>query len=72
MSMIEKDRLEAGGLLTKYDYGFLKGDEVMYPRWGAALAVVMEWCKNKGYGKFGEPTEAGLKAMEQYEKDHTL
>jgi hypothetical protein len=54
--------------LTKYDYGYLKGDEEMWPRWGAALGVVSEWCRNEGYGEFGAPTERGRKAMERYEQ----
>lgn len=54
--------------LTEYDYGFLKGDKEMWPRWGAGLAVTMEWCKNRGYGTFGDPTELGQKAMKEYEE----
>lgn len=56
--------------LTSYDYGFLKGDEEMWPRWGAALGVVMEDCRRAGYGGFGDPTEPGKVAMEEYERTH--
>lgn len=65
------DMLEADGPLTEYDYGFLKGDKLMWPQWGAALNVTMEWCYNKGYGDFGQPTEQGLKAMKEYENRQT-
>lgn len=62
------DPLEQGSDLTEYDYGYLKGDLEMWPQWGAGFGVCMEWCKNRGYGNFGEPTERGLKAMEKYEQ----
>lgn len=62
------DALEQAGPLTLYDYGYLKGDYVMYPKWGAALATVSEWCNNRGYGEFGKPTKLGRKAMKQYEQ----
>jgi hypothetical protein len=53
--------------INKYEYGFLKGDKKMWPEWGAAYAAVSEFCKNFGYGEFGEPTKLGKKVMEQYE-----
>lgn len=53
---------------TAYDYGFLKGDTEMWPRWGAAMSVVMEYCKNLGLGNFGEPTELGVKVMREYDE----
>ena len=56
------------GKLTEFDYGFLKGDKVMWPSWGAALGVVMEFCRRHGLGEFGEPTEYGLVAMKRYEE----
>jgi len=54
---------------TEFDYGYLKGDTEMWPRWGAAMAVVMEYCNNLGLGEFGKPTEQGLKWMEEYEQE---
>lgn len=59
--------LEESGPLTEHDYKYLQGDKVFWPSWGAALGVVMEWCRNQGYGEFGTPTERGKKAMEEYE-----
>ncbi|CAN5950620.1 unnamed protein product [Sphagnum jensenii] len=38
-------------------FGRLKGDEVHWPRWGAAFGVVMDYLKHRGYGEFGKPTE---------------
>lgn len=69
------DNLEADGPLTEHDYEFLKGNKVFWPippgrSWGAALSVVMEWCRNQGYGDFGSPTERGLEAMQAYEKQN--
>lgn len=61
------DPLDGPGPLTEYDYRFLLGDEVFWPSWGAALGTVMEWCKNQGYGSFGDPTEYGREAMKAYE-----
>lgn len=58
---------DVGGKLTEYDYEFLKGNEVFWPTWGAALGVTLEFCRNSGYGNFGKPTEKGRKAMEEYE-----
>ena len=66
------DQLDADTGLTECDYAFLKGDEEVFPCWGAALGVVYEYCRNQGYGDFGKPTEKGLKAMKFYEKEHTL
>ena len=63
-----QDYLENDNSLTEYDYGFLKGDKVMWPSWGAAFGITMEYCKNRGYGNFGEPTELGLKRMKEYEE----
>lgn len=63
------DPLEKDSKLTAHDYEFLKGNEVYWPIfWGAAFNVVYEWCKNNGYGNFGEPTEKGKLAMRQYEE----
>ena len=55
--------------LTEYEYGYLKGDKEMWPHWGAALAVVYEFCNNQGLGRFGEPTKRGVQMMEQYEQE---
>lgn len=64
--------MAASGLkLNKFEYGFLQGDYEMWPRWGAALAVVMEFCQGRGYGSFGKPTDAGRRAMDEYELHHT-
>ncbi len=60
------DPLEADGDLTVHDYEFLRGNKVYWPCWGAALAVTMEWCKNRGYGDFGKPTKRGVEAMEVF------
>lgn len=54
--------------LTIHDYKYLKGDTDYWPCWGAALGIVYEYCKNNGYGNFGNPTERGKKAMEEYER----
>lgn len=62
------DLLEAPGSLTEYDYRYLLGDAVFWPAWGAALGVVHDWCRNNGYGDFGEPSEKGKAAMEDYER----
>lgn len=61
------DPLEQDNGLTEHDYEFLAGNEVFWPRWGAALSVVSEWCRGKGYGDFGKPTERGRVAMAAYE-----
>lgn len=53
--------------LTEYDYTFLKGDEKAWPHWGAAMSVVMSYCRGKGFGGFGDPTEQGKIAMKEYE-----
>lgn len=58
---------ETGGL-TEFDYKFLKGDEKFFPGWGAAIAVVSEYCKNMGYGHFGRPSDLGKRQMDMYEK----
>jgi len=63
------DKIDNYSKLTEFDYAYLKGDKVMYPSWGAALAVVSDWCRNMGYGHFGEPTPAGEKAMKEYENN---
>lgn len=65
---MSKDKLEAYARLTIHDYEFLKGNTVYWPHWGAAFGIVSKWCKNKGFGEFGEPTEQGKKAMEYYER----
>lgn len=67
--MYGKDVLEASGPLTEYDYKYLQEDKVFWPAWGAAFGVVSEWCRNQGYGEFGEPTERGKEAMEIYESN---
>ncbi len=67
---MKNDPLEQRGPLTVHDYEFLKGNEVFWPSWGAALGLTMEWCRNMGYGAFGKPTETGKKAMEYYETEH--
>lgn len=54
--------------LNEYEYGYLKGDTEMWPGWGAALAVVYEFCNNQNLGQFGKPTERGQKLMEEYEQ----
>lgn len=54
--------------INQYEYGYLKGDEVMWPGWGAAFAVTQEFCNGQGLGSFGKPTESGLKAMKDYEE----
>jgi hypothetical protein len=64
------DPLEQGGKLCEFDYTFLKGDEEAWPCWGAAMSVVMEYCKNQGLGSFGSPTYKGLRKMEEYEREN--
>jgi hypothetical protein len=56
--------------LTEYDYAYLKGDKEVFPEWGAALSVVMTYCRNHGYGEFGKPTKLGKKVMEEYERQN--
>lgn len=60
--------LETDTGLNESDYKFLKADETYWTRWGAAMSVVYEYCRNNGYGGWGDPTQKGLKAMEFYEK----
>lgn len=52
--------------LTSFDYLYLKGT------WegpgGAAYNHVSEWCRNRGYGLYGAPTERGKEAMREYEQ----
>jgi hypothetical protein len=60
--------MSSASSINKFEYGYLKGDKVMWPGWGAAFGVVMEFCESRGYGGFGTPTERGLKAMEEYEQ----
>lgn len=55
------------GKITMYEYGYLNGDTVMWPGWGAAFGQVMEYCRNAGLGEFGKPTEKGRAAMRTYE-----
>ena len=55
--------------INEYEYAFLKGDEEVFPQWGAALSVVYEFCRNQGLGGFGDPTERGRQMMEQYEQE---
>lgn len=57
--------------INKYEYGYLKGDKVMWPSWGAALGVVANFCKNRGYGGFGDPTDLGREVMEEYAREDT-
>lgn len=64
------DPLEQGGKLTSFDYTFLKGDEEEWPCWGAAMSVVMEYCRGQGLGSFGSPTYKGLRKMEEYEREN--
>lgn len=64
------DPLESDGYLTEFDYEFLAGNKVFWPTWGAALASVFEWCRSKGYGNFGAPTERGRAAMSSFEAAH--
>lgn len=66
------DKLEEYSELTIHDYEYLKGNTVYWPRWGAALSVVSEWCRKHGYGLFGEPTEAGKAAMKEYDERKNL
>lgn len=61
------DLAERSNYLTEYDYKFLKGDKIFWPGWGAAFGVVADYCRNKGYGDFGEPTERGKREMDKYE-----
>lgn len=56
---------EHGGL-TEFDFKYLKGDTEFFPGWGAAFAVVGEYCQNMGYGEFGHPTERGRRVMDRY------
>lgn len=58
--------------LTEYEYGYLKGDKEMWPGWGAAFGATLEWCRNQGYGSFGEPTERGLEAIRRYEQSKSI
>lgn len=62
------DLLEGSGPLTKWDFEFLKGNEPFWDIKGAAYNVVSEWCRNHGFGNFGEPTELGKKMMLLYLK----
>lgn len=64
------DHLEADGPLTLYDYEFLKGNTVFWKVPGAALNVVYEWCKNRGYGAFGAPSDTGRARMKEFEMMH--
>jgi hypothetical protein len=59
--------MEQNDQLTIHDYTFLKGDPVYWPHWGASYSYVSTWVHNKGYGGFGDPTAAGLIAMDDYE-----
>jgi len=56
-----------GNEITQFEYGFLNGDKVMWPSWGAALGVVMEYCHDAGLGEFGKPTDKGREAMRDFE-----
>jgi len=58
-------------MINEYEYGYLDGDIEMWPQWGAAFAVTMEYCKNKGLGGFGCPTKLGKKVMKEYEKTNS-
>lgn len=55
--------------LIKAEYEFLKGNKGYWTSWGAALSVVTEYCKQAGYGTFGEPTIRGKQMMEIFERD---
>lgn len=63
----QPDPLERDGELTEHDYEFLAGNTTFWPAWGAAFGVVTEWCRNHGYGDFGEPTPKGKVAMRLFE-----
>jgi hypothetical protein len=56
--------------LTVHDYKFLKGDKIYWPTWGAGLAVTMEYCRNRGLGEFGQPSELGAELMKQFEQEN--
>ena len=62
------NRLEDYSMLTEHDYKFLQGDDKFWTHGGAALNLCYEWCRNRGYGGYGTPTEAGRKAMKKYEE----
>lgn len=61
------DPLEKKSRLTVHDYYYLKGNEAYWDVKGAAWNVVYEWCKNHGFGGFGDPTQKGREAMKVYE-----
>lgn len=54
-------------VLNDFEYDFLKGDKEAWPCWGAAMAVVYEFCLENRLGTFGDPTEKGKQLMEAYE-----
>lgn len=57
--------------INKYEYGYLKGDKIMWDKWGAAFTVVAKFCRSRGYGSFDMPTQLGKQMMEEYERANT-
>lgn len=56
--------------LIRAEYEYLKGNKDYWAAWGAAMSVVMDYCKRHGYGDFGKPTPSGEKMIEIFERDH--
>lgn len=64
------DKLDEPGRLTSHDYAFLTG--TWDGPYGAAYNVVYEWCKNRGYGGYNDPTPRGMAAIKQFQAEHRM
>lgn len=55
--------------ITHYEYRYLKGDRFLR-LYSAEANITVGFCNRNDLGKFGRPTERGLRMMAQYESEN--